>query len=188
MNDNRIIKAENVFKAIEKQGYYYILTEKYYGEDYLGPKYIIATDASDFKERHPKLAKMTIVSVEKFLIMADTINESLLNDEREVRRWERHHNAEGYYEEISDTDEDRAAPLKIKDVSMDPVGDAVEADITRERLMSAMSQLKETPRRRLYLYFFECLTYREIAEKEGISDMSLRESINGAIKKLKKFL
>ena len=30
MNDNRIIKAENVIKAIEKQGYYYILTEKYY--------------------------------------------------------------------------------------------------------------------------------------------------------------
>ena len=188
MNDNRIIKAENAVKAIEKQGYYYVLAEKYYGEDYIGPKYIIATDDPDFKERHPKLAKMTIVSVEKFLKMAEAINESLLNDEREVRRWDRHHNAEGYYEEIPDTDEDRVVPLTIKDVSMDPVGDAVEVNITNERLMSAIKQLKEIPRRRLYLYFFEGLTYREIAKKEGISDMSLRESINGAIKKLKKFL
>ena len=90
MNDNRIIKAENVFKAIEKQGYYYILTEKYYGEDYIGPKYIIATDDPDFKVKKPNLADMVIVPVDKFLKMAEAINESLLNDEREVRRWERH--------------------------------------------------------------------------------------------------
>ena len=105
MNDNRTIKAENVHKAIEKQGYFYILAEKYYGEGYIGPKYIIATDDPDFRENHPKLADMVIVSVDKFVKMAEAINVSLLNDEREARRRKRLHSAEGYYEEIPETED-----------------------------------------------------------------------------------
>lgn len=188
MNDNRIIKAENVFKAIEKQGYYYILAEKYYGEDYIGPKYIIATDDPNFKEKNPKYAEMVIVPVDKFLKMAEAINMSLLNDEREVRRWERHHSAEGYYEEIPESDDDRMTLLAIKDRPMNPVEDAVIIAADNKRLMSAIEQLKETPRKRVYAYFFEGKTQLEIAAEEGVKLFAIQKSINSAIKKLKKFL
>ena len=185
MKDNRIIKAENVYKAIEKQGYYYILAEKYYGEEYIGPKYIIATDDPDFKEKKPALADMIIVPVEKFLKMAEVINESILNDEREARRIIRHHNAEGYYEDLSDSEDEIRTPLKIKVLPLDPVADEVETRIKKEELIAIMDKLKEAPRRRLYLYYFEGLTYREIAIREKVGDKAVRQCIKIALRNLK---
>lgn len=187
MNDNRIIKAENVFKAIEKQGYYYILTEKYYGEDYIGPKYIIATDDPDFKVKKPNLADMVIVPVDKFLKMAEAINESLLNDEREVRRWERHHNSEGYYEEIPETEDGSIAPLVIKDQPLNPVENEAEATIEKERLLNAIDKLSDCTKRRLYAYYYFGKTHREIAVEEGVNRNAVEKSIYCALKKIKKY-
>ncbi|MBR1385057.1 MAG: sigma-70 family RNA polymerase sigma factor [Ruminococcus sp.] len=187
MKDNRTIKAENVHKAIEKQGYFYILAEKYYDEGYIGPKYIIATDDPDFREKHPSFADMVIVSVDRFMKMAEAINTSLLNDQREVKRHELYHNDKGYYEEVSD-DEEIGPLLAIAERPMDPVFDSLEAKLTRERLMKAMEQLNEKPRKRLLAYYFEGLTFRQIAEREGVGDKTIRESIDGAIKKMKKIL
>jgi RNA polymerase sigma-70 factor (ECF subfamily) len=48
--------------------------------------------------------------------------------------------------------------------------------------------LNENQKRRIILYYFQGLTYRQIAKIDGVSDMSVRESIAGAIKKIKKFL
>ena len=187
MNDNRTIKAENVHKAIEKQGYFYILAKKYYGEGYIGPKYIIATDDPDFREKNPKLANMVIVPVDKFLKMAEAINSSLLNDRREKFRQMHFHNDEGFFEEMTN-DEGNDITLTVADMSVDPVADEVENTMIREQVFKAMNVLKELPRKRLYDYFFKGLTYRQIAEKEGVSDMAVRYSITGAIKKLKKII
>ena len=187
MNDNRTIKAENVHKAIEKQGYFYILAEKYYGEGYIGPKYIIATDDPDFREKNPKLADMVIVSVDKFVKMAEAINVSLLNDEREARRRKRHHSAEGYYEEIPETEDGGIAPLAIKDCPMNPVEDEVESSIIREQLLNAIDNLSECAKRRVYAYYFCGKTHREIAVEEGVNRNAVEKSINCALKKLKKY-
>ena len=56
-----------------------------------------------------------------------------------------------------------------------------------ETLQKAMQSLTEVQRERLHLYFFEGLTYRQIAEKKRIGEKNVRESITGAIKKIKKF-
>ena len=56
-----------------------------------------------------------------------------------------------------------------------------------ETLQKAMQSLTEVQRERLHLYFFEGLTYRQIAERKGIGEKNVRESITGAIKKIKKF-
>ena len=42
-------------------------------------------------------------------------------------------------------------------------------------------------RERLHFYFFEGMTYRQIAAKEGVGEKNIRESINGAVKKIKKY-
>lgn len=188
MKDNRIIKAENVYKAIENQGYYYILAEKYYGEEYIGPKYIIATDDPDFKEKKPALADMIIVPVEKYLKMAEVISESVLNDRRERFRQTYLHNDDGYYEDVSDSDDEIRSPLKIEGMPRDPVADAAEANMMRECLLAAIDCLSEPAKRRLYAYYFMGLTYREIAAQEGVGDKTIRQSIGGAIKKMKKIL
>ena len=57
-----------------------------------------------------------------------------------------------------------------------------------EKLHKAMEELPEIQKRRLILYFFEELTYEEIAEKEGCTKMPVKRSIDAAIRKLRKEL
>lgn len=64
--------------------------------------------------------------------------------------------------------------------------DMVIRQMELETLQKAMQSLTEAQRERLHLYFFEGLTYRQIAEKKGIGEKNVRESITGAIKKIKK--
>ena len=65
--------------------------------------------------------------------------------------------------------------------------DMVIRQMELENLQKAMQSLTEVQRERLHLYFFEGLTYRQIAEKKGIGEKNVRESIAGALKKIKKF-
>lgn len=55
----------------------------------------------------------------------------------------------------------------------------------KETLQKAMQTLSEVQRERLHLYFFSGLTFRQIGEKLGVSDMSVRESIGASLKKNK---
>lgn len=57
-----------------------------------------------------------------------------------------------------------------------------------EELHRAIKRLPETQRRRLILYFFEGLTYEQIAEQEGCTKMPIKRSIDTAFEKLKKDL
>lgn len=71
--------------------------------------------------------------------------------------------------------------------SRESLEDMVIRQMELETLQKAMQSLTEVQRERLHLYFFEGLTYRQIAEKKGIGEKNVRESITGAIKKIKKF-
>jgi DNA-directed RNA polymerase specialized sigma subunit, sigma24 homolog len=57
-----------------------------------------------------------------------------------------------------------------------------------ERLHEAIETLSEVQRRRIMLYYFDDLSYRQIAVPEGVSSASVAESIIGTVKKLKKQL
>ena len=65
--------------------------------------------------------------------------------------------------------------------------DMIIRQMELEILQKAMQSLTEVQRERLHLYFFSGLTFRQIGEKLGVSDMSVRESIESALKKIKKF-
>ena len=71
--------------------------------------------------------------------------------------------------------------------SRESLEDMVIRQMEMETLQKAMQSLTEVQRERLHLYFFEGLTYRQIAEKKGIGEKNVRESITSAIKKIKKF-
>lgn len=53
-------------------------------------------------------------------------------------------------------------------------------------LREAISKLPDRQRQIIYLHFFERLGIREIARQLGIDHSTVRESLNAAIKKLKK--
>ena len=91
----------------------------------------------------------------------------------------RHGDALGY--------RDSETELFQKDLDMNLVEDELLGIFMREKLKKAMESLNPTQYRRVYYYYFKGMTFRKIAAFEGISDKSVRESIEGA-RKLKKFL
>ena len=66
--------------------------------------------------------------------------------------------------------------------------ETVSRSMEYEQLHKAISKLPETQKRRLLLYFFGELNYKQIAELEGCKYQAIQSSIYAAIKTLKKFL
>lgn len=180
------IKMEDVNEIIKKNGFYYIPTEVLY-TDFVGSKYIVATDDPQFKQKHPELAGMVIVSVAMFAEMAKEYNRYFANEVREKRRQSRYHIDEGYYEDCEEDENGNCPNLKIKDQPLNPVQDEVE---NRERdalVREALLTLTETQLRRTKMHFYDGLTEREIGEIEGVSYKQVRKSIEQSKKKMKSF-
>ena len=57
-----------------------------------------------------------------------------------------------------------------------------------EQLRRAIAALPEVQHRRLVMYYFDSLTYEEIAEKEGCTHPAVIKSVKAAISNLKKYL
>ena len=68
------------------------------------------------------------------------------------------------------------------------VEDAVLRNMRYEALHNAINKLPETQRRRLILYYFNGLTYSQIAEMEGCKYQTVQDSIYAALNNLKKIL
>ncbi len=68
------------------------------------------------------------------------------------------------------------------------VEDIVLCSIQVEELHKAIGKLPETQRRRILLYFFDGLTYEQIAELEKCKHPAVIKSIKTALKNLKKLL
>lgn len=180
------LKMDIILKIIQERGYYYIQTEKLY-DNFTGPRYIVITDDPDFAKEHPRLAKMIIMTPKEFEPMIAICNEWLGNERLADDRQRRYHNDEGYYEDCDTDEEGNGDFLKIKDLPLNPVQDEVEKRKTKEMIAASMQILNEKQYRRVYCYYFKGMTYRQIAAMEGLDDKTIRESIDGALKKMKKF-
>ena len=66
---------------------------------------------------------------------------------------------------------------------VEQIADASEAEYLRQ----ALNSLTETQRRRVQMYFFDGFTYEQIAEFENANVANIWRSIDGAVKKLKKY-
>lgn len=69
-----------------------------------------------------------------------------------------------------------------------PVEEYVQQRMEAASLHKAIALLPEIQRRRLVLYYFEDLSYTEIAKMEGCSHVAVRKSIYLALKSLKHLL
>ena len=68
------------------------------------------------------------------------------------------------------------------------VEDTVLKKLEEERLHNAIRKLSEIQRRRLIKYYFEEMTYEQIAQEEGCSFRRVAKSVKVAIENLKKIL
>lgn len=109
----------------------------------------------------------------------EVLNRFELDDLSILNEWDRH--IEHF--EQSEQSLNRRAFYKAESVE-----DTVLRNIEYERLHRAISELPETQRRRLTLYYFQGLTYEQIAKMEGCTIMPVKRSIDSALKKIKLFL
>lgn len=181
------LKMENILKFIEERGYYYIPTEKLY-DHFTGPKYIVITTDPDFAKKHPRLAKMLIMTPEEFEPMIEIYNEWIGNERLADDRQRRYHNDEGYYEDCDTDEEGNGDFLKIRDLPLNPVADEVEKRERAALVREALLTLTETQLRRTKMHFYDGLTERKIGAIEGVSYKQVRKSIEQSKKKIRTFL
>lgn len=109
----------------------------------------------------------------------EALNRFELDDLSILNEWDRH------IEHFEQTEQslNRRAFYKAESVE-----DVVLRSIEYERLHKAISELPEIQRRRLMFYYFQGLTYEQIAELEGCSHPAVIKSIQAAIGKIKKII
>lgn len=108
----------------------------------------------------------------------EVLNRFELEDLSILNEWDRH---------IEHFEQSEQALNRRAFYKAESVEDAVLRSIEYERLHRAISELPETQRCRLTLYYFQGLTYEQIAEMEGCTKRAVKFSVDIAIGKLKKF-
>ncbi len=117
------------------------------------------------------------MEIEKELF--DVFNRFELDDLSILNEWDRH------IEHFEQTEQSLNRRASYKEESVEEV---VLRNIEYEQLHQTIAILTETQQRRLTLYYFRGLTYKQIAEMEGCSASAVGGSIYAAIENIKKIL
>lgn len=107
----------------------------------------------------------------------EVLNRFELDDLSILNEWDRH------IEHFEQTEQslNRRAFFKAESVEK-----TVLRNLQYEQLHDAILELPETQRRRLILYYFQGLTYEQIAEMEGCTHPAIIKSVSSALEKIKK--
>lgn len=111
------------------------------------------------------------------------VKELLEQSDRQIRSQRRQDRRHLDYIDLVDSLSDAAVNY--------PQADAVDLIMKMDcyrQLYTAIGKLPEVQRRRLLLHFVDNLTYRQIAELEGVNQTAISHSIKRAIIQLKKCL
>jgi RNA polymerase sigma factor (sigma-70 family) len=108
----------------------------------------------------------------------EAFNSFELEDLVYLNAWERHYEREEVWESTLNA---RAVhkPENLEDI--------VLKKIQIENLHSAIKQLPEIQQRRMEMYYFEDMTYEQIAKREMCSKVAIKYSVTRAIENLKKY-
>lgn len=123
------------------------------------------------------------VGESEYTYVSKEVYEALANKFRKKAHAEqmrnlRHMASEGYIEgETEDFMMERGETLE----------DIIIRQAELEILQKAMQSLTKVQRERLYLYFFEGLSSREIAQKQQINQNAVWKSIQSSVKKMRNF-
>ncbi len=114
------------------------------------------------------------VTREVYDALADTFRkEAHAQEMKDLRHTTREGYAEGETEELMIPPEETLEDVVIRQIEL-------------EILQKAMQSLTEVQKERLHLYFFEGMTVRSIAEKQGVNRNAVWKSIQGTIEQLRR--
>ena len=109
----------------------------------------------------------------------DAFNSFELEDLSYLNVWDRHMEQSEIWES---TLNERAVEVQ------ESVEDIVIRNLQNEKVHRAIDMLTEVQRRRVKMYFFDGMTYEEIAAKEKCKHPAVVKSVKAALEKLKNFL
>lgn len=119
----------------------------------------------------------------KYIEINDTIyyefNKFELDDKSQMNKYDRHIE----HSQITEIALNKRAVKN--EISVEEI---VISDFEKEKIYNAILKLPEIQMRRIKMYFFEELTQKEIAKKEGTSIRAIQYSMKIALKNLKNFL
>ena len=101
-----------------------------------------------------------------------------LEDKSQMNKYDRHIE----HSQITETTLNKRAINK--EITVEEI---VISNLEKEKIHKAILKLPEIQRRRIKMYFFEELTQKEIANKEGTSIRAIQYSLKIALKNLRKF-
>ena len=109
----------------------------------------------------------------------DAFNSFELEDLSYLNVWDRHMEQSEIWES---TLNERAVDVQVS------VEDIVMRNLQNEKVHRAIDMLPEVQRRRVKMYFFDGMTYEEIAAKEKCKHPAVVKSVKAALEKLKNIL
>ena len=109
----------------------------------------------------------------------DAFNSFELEDLSYLNVWDRHMEQSEIWES---TLNERAVEVQ------ESVEDIVIRNLQNEKVHRAIGMLPEVQKRRIRMYFFEGMTYEEIAAKEKCKHPAVAKSVKAALDKLKNIL
>ena len=108
----------------------------------------------------------------------DLLDRFELDDLSFLNEWDRHIE----HSELTEAALHARAIADIESVEI-----ATYKGMQNEKLRRAIAALPKVQRRRLVMYYFDGLTYEEIADKEGCTHPAVIKSVKAAISKIKKY-
>ena len=159
-----------------------VINLKYEYPGYTGiEQWAIITDLSE-EELCAKYAEQ-VATFRPFVVLSSAFNEVR---DTYIRNEHKHEMRRKLYGDVYSVEDGIEAfhPELISDTLFDDVYLSCEV----KRIKEAIENLSQRQKSRIYMYFFQGKTIREIAKLEGVNHSVISKSINFAIKNLKKFL
>lgn len=164
-----------------------------YGQKLNGCKYAVASRYS--KERLEELYAENLKKFSPYIYLTKEeykpIRESNNNDSKFHQREINCHTGYEYQEEISESAHECISLLA--DPEPDVLTGIIEAEEIaelekyKEKLPEALASLTETQRKRIVMYFYDEMTFRQIAETEGKQVSAIFYSIQSGLEQLRKY-
>jgi RNA polymerase sigma factor (sigma-70 family) len=165
-----------------------------YGQKLNGCKYAVASRYS--RERLEELYTENLKKFSPFIYLTEAeyepIREANNNNNKHHMRDVNNHDDYGYTEDMMEVMHE--CTLLLADPEPDVLTAIIERDdaALRDRqiaaLTDALATLTEKQRRRMVMHFYEGMTFKEIADREGTYVNAIDYSIQSSKKKLAKFL
>ena len=174
--ENRIKEFKTVCKALN--------LKREYGENYSGDeKWAIITALSD-EELQAQFGDVVNACYSPYLLLDLQHGAAIIEQNNNDAKYRMRGYLYGHAFDINDGEFEEHHPEAV--VEVDIVEEITLKD-NIQKVRRVLSNLSDKQKNRVIQYFFYDKTFKQIADEEGVSAPSVKESIDSAIKKLKKY-